>query len=82
MQTIEVVRHLQRTDPDLYVQIGKPLRDWLYGFGFLKANAEIRDYVAAGLQRIIDDGTYGRILAKYNAGDFGVAKATIDAGKP
>lgn len=82
MQTIEVVRHLQRTDPGRYVQIGKPLREWLYGFGFLKSNEQIRDYVAAGLQRIIDDGTYGEILAKYNAADFGVSRATIDAGKP
>ncbi|MCW5731668.1 MAG: transporter substrate-binding domain-containing protein [Alphaproteobacteria bacterium] len=82
MQTIEVVRHLQRQDPGRYVQIGKPLREWLYGFGFLKANDKIRDYVAAGLQRIIDDGTYAKILARYNAEDFGVSKATIDAGKP
>ncbi|MCW5751587.1 MAG: transporter substrate-binding domain-containing protein [Alphaproteobacteria bacterium] len=82
MQTIEVVRHLQRQDPGRYVQIGKPLREWLYGFGFLKANDKIRDYVAAGLQRIIDDGNYAKILAKYNAEDFGVSKATIDAGKP
>jgi len=82
MQTIEVVRHLQRQDADTYVQIGKPLRSWLYGFGFLKGNEAVRDYVAAGLQRIISDGTYGKILAKYNASDFAVTTAEIDKGLP
>lgn len=82
MQTIEVVRYLQRTDPGAYVQIGKPLRNWLYGFGFLKGNEQVRDFVMTGLQRIIADGTYARILAKYEAADQAVASATIDAGEP
>lgn len=82
MQTIEVVRYLQRQDPDAYVSIGTPLRQWLYGFGFLKDNLAVRDYVAAGLQRIIDDGTYAKILAKNFAPDLAVTRAEIDAGQP
>lgn len=82
MQTIEVVRYLQRTTPDAYVEIGTPLRRWLYGFGFLKGNEQVRDYVASGLKLIIADGTYARILAKYNATDQAVSEVQIDAGQP
>lgn len=82
MQTIEVVRHLQRQQPDAYVAIGQPLRHWLYGFGFLKGSEDIRDYVAIGLQRIIADGTYARELAKYGAADQAVTTVEIDAGQP
>ncbi len=82
MQTIEVIRHLQRQQPDSYVTIGTPLREWLYAFAFVKGNAEVRDYVAKGLERSIADGTYAKELAKYDAADQAVTKVEIDAGKP
>lgn len=64
------------------MSIGQPLRIWLYGFAFPKGNAAVRDYVAAGLKRIIDDGTYAKVLAKHSAADQAVTTVQIDAGQP
>lgn len=53
----------------------------LIGVGILKANTGLRDAVAAALQSIFDDGTYQRLLTKWNLNSFAVAAPTINGTK-
>ncbi|MGB2568925.1 transporter substrate-binding domain-containing protein [Micromonospora citrea] len=48
------------------------------GFGFLKANKELAEAYRAAVQSLIDDGTYGKILAQWKQTPIAVEKATID----
>jgi polar amino acid transport system substrate-binding protein len=51
------------------------------GIGVLKANKELTAALQAAVQSLIADGTYGKILAKWNLSSFGVAEATINGTK-
>lgn len=51
------------------------------GIGILKANKGLTAALQAAVQSLIDDGTYGKILAKWNLSSFGVAEATINGTK-
>ncbi|MEH0845183.1 transporter substrate-binding domain-containing protein [Micromonospora sp. CPCC 205711] len=48
------------------------------GFGFLKANKELAQAYQAAVQSLIDDGTYGKILAQWKQEPIAVKQATID----
>lgn len=48
------------------------------GFGFLKSRADLAQAFQAAVQSLIDDGTYGKILAQYEQQGIGLATATID----
>jgi polar amino acid transport system substrate-binding protein len=51
------------------------------GIGVLKANKELTASLQAAVQSLIDDGTYGKILAKWNLSSFGVTTASINGTK-
>jgi polar amino acid transport system substrate-binding protein len=51
------------------------------GIGILKANKDLTAALQAAVQSLINDGTYGKILAKWNLSSFGVAEATINGTK-
>lgn len=48
------------------------------GFGFLKANKELAEAYRAAVQSLIDDGTYGKILAQWKQTPIAIEQATID----
>lgn len=49
------------------------------GIGFLKADQELATAFQAGLQSLMDDGTYLKILAKYGQEPIAITTATINA---
>jgi polar amino acid transport system substrate-binding protein len=51
------------------------------GIGVLKANKELTAALQAAVQSLIDDGTYGKVLAKWNLSSFGVTTASINGTK-
>jgi polar amino acid transport system substrate-binding protein len=51
------------------------------GIGILKTNKELTSALQAAVQSLINDGTYGKILAKWNLSSFGVAEASINGTK-
>lgn len=51
------------------------------GIGILKTNKELTAALQAAVQSLINDGTYGKILAKWNLSSFGVAEASINGTK-
>lgn len=77
----ETLLHLQQTQPNSFAGIGKPLAPWLFGIAFKKEDAQLRDAIAATLDVLIKDGTYGRILAKYNMTSMAISQAMIDKGE-
>ena len=53
----------------------------LIGVGILKKNTGLRDAVQAAMQSIMDDGTYDKLLSKWNLGSFMVMSATVNGTK-
>jgi polar amino acid transport system substrate-binding protein len=51
------------------------------GIGVLKANTGLTKAIQAAVQSLIADGTYGKILAKWNLSSFGVTEASINGTK-
>ncbi|RKN06495.1 ABC transporter substrate-binding protein [Streptomyces radicis] len=52
-----------------------------YGIAVPKEETELRDALQAALQEIIDNGTYGEILAEWNAEAGAIEEATVNAGE-
>jgi polar amino acid transport system substrate-binding protein len=50
------------------------------GIGLSKDNAELRDVLQKGIQAIIDDGTYEKILDEYEVPLGGIDEATVNGG--
>jgi polar amino acid transport system substrate-binding protein len=53
----------------------------LTGIGVLKANSDLTKALQAAVQSLIADGTYGKLLAKWNLSAFAVTEATINGTK-
>ena len=53
----------------------------LTGIGVLKANSGLTKAIQAAVQSLIADGTYGKLLAKWNLSPFAVTEATINGTK-
>jgi polar amino acid transport system substrate-binding protein len=51
------------------------------GIGILKGNDKLTAALQAAVQSLINDGTYGKILAKWNLSSFGVKTASINGTK-
>ena len=77
----EYVKYLISQEPNTYVLIGEPLSLHHFGFAVDKANMQVRDDVAKGLEAIIKDGSYQAVLKKWNLESQAVADVMIDGGK-
>lgn len=51
-----------------------------YGIGINKDNPELRDAMAAALDELIADGTYGKILDAWGVSDGKIAAASVNGG--
>ncbi|MDT9688143.1 ABC transporter substrate-binding protein [Streptomyces sp. P9(2023)] len=53
----------------------------LFGIGVAKENTQLRDAVKEALDAIIKDGSYEKVLEKWDVKESAVKQATINAGK-
>lgn len=60
--------------------VGDQIQAGPLGIGLNKDNTGLRDALAKALQKIIDDGTYDKLLKKYDVPLGGVDKATVNGG--
>lgn len=60
--------------------VGEQIEAGPYGIGVRKEDTQLRDAIQKALQALIDDGTYQRILQKWNVTAGAVKTATINAG--
>jgi polar amino acid transport system substrate-binding protein len=61
-----------------FVIVGQTYGTAPYGIAIPKKSTQLRDAVAAALQKLIDDGTYKTVLAKWGAAAGSVTKATVN----
>ena len=60
---------------------GGQIQPWPFGIGVRKADAPLRDALRTALRQIIADGTYDRVLARWNVSD-GALKTAQVVGAP
>ena len=65
---------------DDYEIVGEQIEAGPYGIGIRKTDTQLRDALQKALQAMIDDGTYGRILQKWNVTAGAVKTATVNGG--
>lgn len=66
VQGAETIPYIMSLEPNAYRAIGTPISTLYQGMAFRKADTALRDTVSGVLSGLIADGTYGRIMAKWN----------------
>lgn len=65
--------------PDAKFEVaGKSYDDAPYGIAVPKSSGTLKDAILAALKELIDDGTYGKILAKWNIADGAISTPVIN----
>ena len=77
----EVLGWLSKQNPGQFVPVGPVLAPDPYGMAFKKDNTELRDAVFEAFKRIHKDGTYTKILAKWEVGQSAVPEPLINGEK-
>jgi len=65
---------------DDYEVVGEQIEAGPYGIAVRKTDTQLRDAIQKAVQTLIDNGTYKRILEKYDVLDGAVTQATINGG--
>lgn len=74
----EVIGWLAKTSPGQFVAFGPVLNPDPYGMAFKKDNVQLRDAVFAAFKQLIADGTYQKLLAKWELSPAAVPEALIN----
>ena len=77
----EVLGWLTKQNPGQFVPVGPVLAPDPYGMCFKKDNTELRDAVLEAFKRIHKDGTYHKILAKWEVAQSAVPEALVNGEK-
>jgi polar amino acid transport system substrate-binding protein len=81
VQGSETLPYMMSQEPGAYATIGQAISSQYTGIGIAKADKPLQDAVKAALDQMIADGTYQKILAKWQLGDIAVTKATINGAE-
>ena len=79
MNDFPVAAYTAQKQPGFEVT-GEQLGAGPYGIGVRKSDTALRDALKAAVQAIIDDGTYGKILEKWDVSKGALTTATVNAG--
>ncbi|WTW97564.1 ABC transporter substrate-binding protein [Streptomycetaceae bacterium NBC_01309] len=60
--------------------VGEQIEPGPYGIGVAKNNSQLRDVVKEAVEQLIADGTYGKILEKWNVKQGAVTEVKINGG--
>ncbi len=77
----EVLGWLAKQEPGQFIGFGPILNPDPYGMAFKKDNAQLRDAVFAAFKQLIADGTYQKLLAKWELSRSAVPQALINGEK-
>ena len=78
LQGVESAGYLMQTEPGKWRTFGEPFERNLYGVVFNRDDAELGEAVEQALDYMIEDGSYGEILEKWNVADAAVDEAVIN----
>jgi polar amino acid transport system substrate-binding protein len=79
MNDFPVAAYTAQKQPDFEV-VGEQLEAGPYGIGVRKTDTVLRDALKAAVQAIIDDGTYAKVLEKWDVTQGALKTATVNAG--
>ncbi|OCR25769.1 ABC transporter substrate-binding protein [Pseudomonas syringae] len=81
VQGSETLPYIQGQEPGVFKVIGGTLARQLTGLGVAKNNPELSAAIIATLNDMIKDGSYAKILDKWQLKDGAVAEATLNGAK-
>jgi polar amino acid transport system substrate-binding protein len=81
VQGNETLPYVMGQEPNAFKPVGKPIAYQFTGIAVPLSEKGFQDSVANALDALIADGTYKKLLDKWNLSDNGIEKATINAGK-
>ncbi|WID99664.1 ABC transporter substrate-binding protein (plasmid) [Bosea vestrisii] len=74
----ESLPYLMKLDPDTYKLVGAPFAITYQGIGVSKKNSELRDAVAGALKALLTDGTYKKIVDKYEVQPSAITEVSVN----
>ena len=77
----ETLPYMMDLEPDAYVPIGEVFDFQFTGLAVGVKETVLQQAVADALDALIADGSYRALLAKWKLTDYGVERATINAGQ-
>lgn len=66
VQGSETIAYAMSLEPGTYQPLGAPFTSTSQGIAFTKQDNQLRDAVLAALKKLMVDGTYGKIVAKWH----------------
>lgn len=76
----ETLAYIIAQDPAAFVALGKPIAVQYTGIAVAVPQAGLQKALSGALDALIADGTYAKLLAKWQLAGMGVEHATINAG--
>jgi polar amino acid transport system substrate-binding protein len=77
-QGSETVPYAMTLEPGIYKPLGAPFGGAQQGIAFAKADTQLRDAVLAAFKKLIADGTYASIVAKWKLQASAVKQAAVN----
>ncbi|CAN5501303.1 ABC transporter substrate-binding protein [soil metagenome] len=77
-QGSETVPYAMTLEPGVYKPVGAPFGGAQQGMAFAKADTQLRDAVLAAFRKLIANGTYASIVAKWNLQASAVKQAAVN----
>lgn len=74
----ETLPYLMGLEPNTFKMVGKPIFTAYLGIGIERKNDGLAQEMAAALGKIIADGSYAKLVAKWGLAEHGVTKVMID----
>ncbi|MFP3615005.1 ABC transporter substrate-binding protein [Paraburkholderia sp. DD10] len=81
VQGSETLPYAMKLEANTYKPIGEPFATSPEGIAFSKANTKLRDAVRAALDKLIANGTYAAIVAKWGLQSSAVHQVTMNGSK-
>jgi polar amino acid transport system substrate-binding protein len=75
----ESLPYLMKLDPDTYKLLGAPFATTYQGIGVAKKNVALRDAVAAALKAMLADGSYQKIVDKYEVQPSAITEVAVNS---
>lgn len=80
MQGGETLPYIMGLEPNTYAPIGEPVRYTLMGIAVGKEETQLQQALADGVRALIADGTYARLLAKWQLTPSAIPEVQINGG--
>ncbi len=78
VQGSETIPYISKQEGGVFKMLGSPIAPFYYGIAFRKEDKAFRDLIADTLEGLIKDGTYKKILDKWELSTIGVTTLTIN----